>query len=487
MASGSKWLAVVAIANAVTVAGWAGPAAAATPAGRPPNLVILLVDDMGYGDIGCFGSTLNKTPNCDRLAAEGTRLTDFYAAPVCTPSRASLMTGCYPPRVSMPNVIGPDSPRGLSADEHTLAALLHDRGYATECVGKWHLGDQVPFLPTHRGFDHYLGLPYSNDMGGDWDGDAADARPGERSPPLPLVRDETVIETLNGDKMDKVEQVYTDEAVRFIHDHADHPFFLYLAHTAVHVPLHPGDAFKHTSRNGKYGDWIQEMDASTGRVMAALHEARVDGDTLVLFTSDNGGNLFRPHDDVVSNGPLRGGKRSTYEGGVREPTMVWWPGHVPAGRTVDAVTAETDVLPTFVALAGGTVPTDKKIDGADLTPLLLNRTDQSPDPVHYYFAGNRLEAVRRGPWKLAIAPQADEVRGPGDRFAPPSRPPFPKLYNLADDVAEATDVAPAHPDEVRQLQALVATMAADLGLRGDGPGVRRPGMVRHPVPLLLKK
>ena len=485
MRSRSRWLtfAVVVVAAAT----WSGSTAAA--ADRPPNLVIILVDDMGYGDIGCFGSTLNQTPHCDRLAAEGTRLTHFYAAPLCTPSRASLMTGCYPPRVSMPNVIGPASPRGLSADEHTLAGLLHARGYATQCVGKWHLGDQREFLPTRRGFDHYLGLPYSNDMGGDWDG-TADVPPGQRQPPLPLVRDETVVETLNGDRLDRVEQLYTDEAVRFIRDcgtRPDRPFFLYLAHTAVHVPLHPGDAFKGTSRNGKYGDWVQEMDASTGRVMDALREAKADRDTLVLFTSDNGGNLFRPHTDVVSNGPLRGGKRSTYEGGVREPTIAWWPGHVPAGRTVDAVTAETDVLPTFVALAGGTVPTDRKIDGADLTPLLMGRTDQSPDPVHYYFAGEQLQAVRRGPWKLAIAPQSDAVRGPDGRVPPPSRPPFPKLYDLGTDPAETTDVAAAHPDEVKALQALVAVMAADLGTDGQGPGIRKPGRVARPVPLLVPK
>lgn len=479
----SNWL-TVALALVASVA----LARSTSAADRPPNLVIILVDDMGYGDLGCYGSTLNKTPHCDRLAAEGTRLTSFYAAPVCTPSRASLMTGCYPTRVSMPNVIGPSSPRGLSADEHTLPALLKGRGYATECVGKWHLGDQVAYLPTHRGFDHYLGIPYSNDMGGDYDGDGADDGAGgkKRNPPLPLVRDDTVIDTLSGEKVDKIEQIYTDEAVKFIHDHADKPFFLYLAHTAVHVPLHPGDAFKGSSKNGKYGDWIQEMDASTGRVMAALRDAKVDDNTMVLFTSDNGGNLFRPHTDVVSNGPLRGGKRSTYEGGVREPTIAWWPGHIPAGKTIDAVTAETDVLPTFVAMAGGTVPTDKKIDGADLTPLLLGKTTESPDPVHYYFAGKGLQAVRRGAWKLAIAPQTDAVRGPDGKVAPPSGPPFPKLYNLEADLAESTDVAAAHPDVVKELQALVAQMVADLGANGDGPGVRQPAMTRKPVPLLMK-
>jgi len=272
--------------------------AAFVEAAAKPNLVIILVDDMGYGDIGCYGSTLNRTPNCDRMAAEGMRLTSFYAAPVCTPSRAQLLTGCYAKRVSLPAVIFPAAKIGLGAKEHTIADLLRQEGYATECIGKWHVGDQLRFLPTRRGFDHYLGLPYSNDMGGEWDG-SPDAPPGNRYPPLPLVRDETVIDTMNGDRQDRIEQIYTDEAVKFIADHQDRPFFLYLAHTAVHVPLHPGAAFKGRSKNGTYGDWVEEVDASTGRVVETIRALKLARNTLVIFTSDNGPWLIQGKDGAA--------------------------------------------------------------------------------------------------------------------------------------------------------------------------------------------
>src|SRR6185312_820975 len=260
---------------------------ACTRAQAKPNLVIILVDDMGYGDIGCFGSKLNRTPNCDRMAAEGLRLTSFYAAPVCTPSRAQLLTGCYAKRVSLPDVIFPAARIGLSAKEHTIADLLRGQGYATECIGKWHVGDQRQFLPIHRGFDHYLGFPYSNDMGGEWDG-APDTPPGKRRPPMPLVRDDQVIATMNGPKQDRIEQIYTDEAVKFIREHRAGPFFLYLAHTAVHVPLHPGAAFRGKSANGLYGDWVEEVDASKGRVLEQIRELKLADNTLLIFTSDNG-------------------------------------------------------------------------------------------------------------------------------------------------------------------------------------------------------
>ncbi len=439
---------------------------------------------MGYGDIGCYGSTLNRTPNCDRLAAEGMKLTSFYTAPVCTPSRASLLTGCYAKRVSLPLVIAPASAVGLSAKEHTIAQLLKDQGYATQCIGKWHVGDQVEFLPTHRGFDHYLGFPYSNDMGGEWDG-SPDTPLNARRPPMPLVRDDKVIDTMNGDKQDKIEQIYTDEAVKFIHEHKEGPFFLYLAHTAVHVPLHPGQAFRGKSGNGLYGDWVEEMDASTGRVMDTLHELNLADNTLILFTSDNGPWLVQGQDGGTA-GPLRGGKGGTYEGGMREPTIAWWPGHIPAGTTSDAITGENDLLPTFVKLAGGSVPADQKIDGVDILPLLVGRTKESPRGVQYYFDGNELEAVRQGPWKLAIAPQREENR-PKGQPQPYSQSPFPKLYNLDTDIGETTDVAPQNPDVVKNLQALIPAMAADLGVKGTGPGVRPPGTVADPKPLLLHK
>jgi arylsulfatase A-like enzyme len=452
-----------------------------------PNIVIILVDDMGYGDIGAFNPKCkNRTPNVDRMAAEGLKLTSFYAAPVCTPSRAQILTGCYAKRVSLPVVIYPAAPRGLSAEEHTIAQLLKDQGYATMAIGKWHVGDQVEFLPTHRGFDHYLGLPYSNDMGGEWDG-APGIPPGERKPPLPLVRDDTVIETLTGKDQEKLVQLYTDEAVKFITEHKQGPFFLYLPHTAVHTPIHPGKAFQGHSSNGRYGDWVEEVDASTGRILDTLRELKLDQNTLVIFSSDNGPWLIMGADGGTA-GPLRGGKGGTYEGGMREPTVAWWPGHVPAAKSCDAVAGEIDLLPTLVKLAGGTVPTDRKIDGADIAPILLDQSTASARECQYYFDGDNLQAVRSGAWKLAITPQRENNGTNKPNQPPAGNGPFvPVLYNLDTDIGETTDVAAAHPDVVAHLQEFVTKMAADLGLKGQGPGVRQPGRVKEPKPLLLKK
>jgi arylsulfatase A len=447
-----------------------------------PNFVLILMDDMGYGDIGPFNpKTKNRTPNLDRMAKEGMKLTSFYAAPVCTPSRAQVLTGCYAKRVSLPAVIFPAAPIGLSAEEANIAGLLKKQGYATMAIGKWHVGDQPEFLPTRRGFDHYLGLPYSNDMGGEWDG-APDVPQGQRKPPLPLVRDEKVIETLRPADQDRLTERYTDEAVKFIRAHKDEPFFLYLPHTAVHVPLHPGKDFRGKSVNGTYGDWVEEADASTGRILDTVRELKLDEKTLVVFTSDNGPWLTQGKNGGEA-GPLRGGKGGTYEGGVREPTIVWWPGHIAAGSSSDAVAGNIDLLPTFVKLAGGAVPADRKIDGADLAPLLLGKTKESPREAHYYFNGNRLEAVRSGPWKLAIAQQSENIGKPKE----PEKEPFvPKLYNLDTDIGEKTDVAAEHPDVVKRLQEFVTKMDADLGAAKQGPGVRPPGRVEKPQPLLLK-
>jgi len=275
-----------------------------------------------------------------------------------------------------------------------------------------------------------------------------------------------VIETLKPADQDRLTERYTDEAVKFIRAHKDEPFFLYLPHTAVHVPLHPGKDFRGKSVNGTYGDWVEEADASTGRILDTLRELKLDEKTLVVFTSDNGPWLTQGKNGGEA-GPLRGGKGGTYEGGMREPTIVWWPGHVAAGSTSDAVAGNIDLLPTFVKLAGGAVPADRKIDGADLSPLLLGKTKESPREAHYYFNGNRLEAVRSGPWKLAVA------------FVP-------RLYNLDTDIGEKTDVAAEHPDVVKRLQEFVTKMDADLGTAKQGPGVRPPGRVEKPQPLLLK-
>ena len=472
-------------------------AAPATATATPPNVILIIADDMGYGDIGPFGSKVNRTPHLDRLAQEGMRLTSFYAAPVCTPSRAQLLTGCYAKRVSLPDVIFPACPIGLSTNEVTLPKLLQQRGYATMAIGKWHVGDQPAFLPTRHGFDHYLGLPYSNDMGPAEeqaalkslnspasDGPARFDAPGglgitrSRRPPLPLVRDEQVIENISPSDQDQITARYAEEAVKFIRGHQTQPFFLYLAHTAVHVPLHPGAAFRGRSKNGLFGDWVEEVDWSVGRVMDTLRELKLDQRTLVIFTSDNGPWLTMGTNGGVAT-PLRGGKTTTWEGGVREPTIAWWPGAIAAGSSNDAVMANFDLLPTFASLAGATLPQDRKIDGANLWPLL---SGQSSAPVHeafYYFNGNRLEAVRSGPWKLAIH---DQGGGAGAKKA--AGQPL-RLYNLNADIGETKDVAAQNPEVVQRLEKRVAEMDADLGASKQGPGVRPPGRVAQPQPMVL--
>lgn len=440
-----------------------------------PNFVIILIDDMGYGDIHPFGSQLNRTPNLDRMAQEGIKMTSFYGAPVCTPSRAQMLTGCYANRVSLPDVIFPASPIGLNPQEHTIADLLKIQGYATMAIGKWHVGDQPEFLPTRHGFDHFFGLPYSNDMGTHTNATGREAK----YPPLPLLQDKSIIEAPVD--QDTLTARYTDQAVKFIKANRHHPFFLYLAHTAVHVPLHPGAAFKGKSHNGLYGDWVEEVDWSVGCVLKTLKKLKLDDNTLVLFTSDNGPWLLQGTNAGVA-GPLRGGKATTWEGGMREPTIAWWPRNIPANTTCDAVASEMDVLPTFVKLAGGKVPTDRKIDGLDIWPLLSGQSKTSPHEALFYYNSRRLQAVRSGPWKLAIAPQ-----GTGRGFGAPTPATFdkPRLYNLDDDIGEQTNVASQHPEVVARLQDLIRQMDGDLGRNSRGPGVRPPGRVAHPQ-LLLK-
>ena len=444
-------------------------ARAATP--TRPNIVLILIDDMGYGDIGPFGSTKNRTPNLDRMAREGMKLTSFYAAPVCSVSRAQVMTGCYGARVSIPGVFGPGSANGISDKESTVAQLLKAQGYATFIIGKWHLGDQPQFLPTRHGFDHYFGLPYSNDMG------MKALVNGQLV--VPLMRDETVIELLTGEGQNLLTERYTDEAIKFITEQKDHPFFLYLPHTAVHVPIHPGAAFREKSKNGRYGDWVEEVDWSVGKVLDTLNELKLADNTLVMFTSDNGPWLSKGK-DAGEAGPLRGGKGSTWEGGLRDPTLAWWPGHVPAGAVRDTVAGTIDLMPTFVTLAGGQIPTDRIIDGRNIAPLLLGQTTDAARDVHYYFQNYKLQAVRSGPWKLVIAPQ-NESMGKGE--AVPASPDAPRLYNLDTDIGERTNLAADHPDVIARLKPLALQMAHDLGDGKPGPQVRPPGHVDHPVTL----
>ncbi|MBM3359628.1 MAG: arylsulfatase [Betaproteobacteria bacterium] len=438
----------------------AGSAAAYAAQPARPNIVIIFIDDMGYGDIGPFGATKQRTPNLDRMAREGMKLTSFYAAPVCSVSRAQLLTGCYGARVSVPGVYSPGGKNGLNPKEITIAERLKERGYATTMIGKWHLGDQPEFLPTRQGFDHYFGVPYSNDM------QKKSKATGQRV--VPLLRDHQVAELLTDEQQTRLVERYTDEAVKFIRESKDRPFLLYLAHNAVHTPIHPGTNFAGKSANGRFGDWVEETDWSVGRVLDTLRELKLDGRTLVVFTSDNGPWLIRGADGG-SAGPLRGGKGSTWEGGMREPTLAWWPGKIAPGSVCDAVAGTIDLLPTAVALAGGTVPTEPVIDGRDISPLLFGKTTQSPREAHYYFSGYNLQAVRQGAWKLALAAQAESM---GKAVSHDATNQTPRLYNLDQEIGERTNLAGQHPEIVARLKALAAKMDAEIG--GKNPSARRP-------------
>lgn len=457
------------ITLALTVATGFHAARAAEP--PKPNIVIIFIDDLGYADIGPFGATKQKTPNLDRMAAEGMKLTSFYAAPVCSVSRAQMMTGCYGARVSVPGVYFPASPQGLNPKEFTIAERLKEQGYATQCIGKWHLGDQPEFLPTKQGFDHYFGIPYSNDM------QKKSKETAERV--VPLLRDDKVAELLTDEQQGKIVERYTDEAVGFITANKDKPFFLYLPHTAVHTPIHAGEKFRGKSANGRFGDWVEEVDWSAGQILDTLRELKLAEQTLVVFTSDNGPWLVKGADGGSAK-PLRGGKGSTWEGGVRVPTLAWWPGKITPKSVSDAVAGTLDMLPTCVSIAGGKVPAEPLIDGRDLSPVLFGKSKESPRDAHYYFHGYTLQAVRQGPWKLAVAPQTDPAeKATGD--APPAKP---RLYNLDTEIDETTNVADKHPEVVEKLKAFAAKMSDEIG--GQTPKSRRPaGVVSNPKPLYL--
>jgi arylsulfatase A len=453
---------------------------AAEPKPAKPNFVVINIDDLGYADIGPFGSKINRTPHLDTMAKEGRKLTSFYAAPVCSPSRAALMTGCYPKRVlPIGGVLFPGEAVGLSPSEVTVAEVLKAEGYATAIVGKWHLGDQPEFLPNKQGFDLHFGLPYSNDMGPAEDGVKSDlGKPlpktkGGGQPPLPLLRNGTVVKRVMPDDQQSLVEIYTTEAVNFITTNKDRPFFLYLPHNAVHFPVYPGKNWAGKSPHGIFSDWVEEVDWSVGQVLDALRKQGLAERTLVIFTSDNGGT------PRSVNAPLRGHKGSTLEGGMREPTIAWWPGKIPAGTETDAILGMFDILPTFAALAGGKVPADRKIDGADIWPQLAGVKDAKPaHETFYYYRGLKLEAVRHGDWKLHLASTAKK-----DADTPAAKI---HLYNLKTDIGEAKDVAADHPDIVKKLEGLVALMKDDLGLDGIGPGCRELGRVKEPKPLIAK-
>jgi arylsulfatase A len=456
-----------------------------------PNFVFINIDDLGYADIGPFGSTINRTPNLDRMAAEGRRLTSFYAAPVCSPSRAALMTGCYPKRaLPIPHVLFPNSDVGLAPGEVTIAEVLKSAGYATAIVGKWHLGDQPEFLPNRQGFDLHFGLPYSNDMGPAEDGVKSDlGKPhptpkGKGQPPLPLLRNNTVVKRVLPDDQQSLVEIYTQEAVAFIAAHKAAPFFLYLPHNAVHFPIYPGKKWAGKSPHGIYSDWVEEVDWSVGQIIAALRGHGLAEKTLVIFTSDNGGT------PRAVNRPLRGNKGSTWEGGMRVPTIAWWPGRIPAGTASDAICGMFDILPTFTALAGGKIPGDRKLDGADITSLLFDKPGAPlPHQVFYYYRGLQLEAVRDLEWKLILPTPATntaavKAQTKAKAKAAANARNVPQLFHLQTDVGETNNVAAQHPGIVARLEKLAAQMKDDLGVSGPAPGSRPLGKVENPQPLI---
>ncbi len=415
---------------------------------KKPNVIIIFCDDLGYGDLACFGHPTIRTPNLDRMAVEGQKWTNFYVgASVCTPSRAALMTGRLPIRSGMCSgkrrVLFPDSAGGLPQSEITIARALKGQGYATACIGKWHLGHLPQYLPTSHGFDSYFGIPYSNDMdrvSGEPKGRQAFLEPKSEYWNVPLMRDEEIVE--RPANQNTLIERYTDEAVKFISKDRREPFFLYLAHNLPHVPLFCSDDYKNTSRRGLYGDVVEEIDAGIGRILDTLRQRDLDKNTFVVFTSDNGPWLVF-HEHGGSAGLLREGKGCTYEGGMREPTIMWWPDKIKPGIVRD-MGATMDLYTTILKLGGAEVPTDRVVDGLDLRPALFG-TGPSPRKTMFYYRGTTLYAVRKGAYKVHF------ITHSGYRGDKPVHHDPPVLYNLEHDPSEKYDVAKQHPEIIADI------------------------------------
>lgn len=458
----------------------------ARAADRPPNVVLILADDLGYADVGVYGAKGFATPHLDRLAREGIRFTDFHVAQaVCSASRAALLTGCYPNRVGIEGAMEPWYKFGLHERELTLPKMMKQKGYATGMVGKWHIGRPVEFLPLRRGFDEYFGLPYSNDQ---WP--LHPEKPGG-FPPLPLIEGETVVNpNVTHRDMEKLTGQYTERAVRFIERNKDRPFFLYVAHTMPHVPLAVSERFRGTTPRGLYGDAVEEIDWSTGEILAALSKHGLEQNTLVMFLSDNGPwLLYGNHGGSAT--PLREGKTTSWEGGTRVPFIARWPGHIPAGRVCREMAMSIDLLPTLAHLIGATLP-NHTIDGLDIWPLLAGvENARNPHDAYFFYgvpfgvwSGAELESVRTRDWKL-ILPHGYRTLGghkPGMDGWPSEylkRPIVePELYDMRRDIEETHNVAREHPDVVRRMLDLAERCRADLGdtaLNRKGSGVREPG------------
>ena len=429
-----------------------------------PNFVVVFTDDQGYQDVGCFGSPDIRTPRLDAMAAEGMKFTSFYAQPICGPSRAALMTGCYPLRVAERGNIKQVHPI-LHQEEITIAEVLKTQGYATACFGKWDLakhaqkGFHADLFPTHQGFDYFFGTPTSNDR------------------LVNLYRNDELIEPSTD--MSTLTRRYTDEAIGFIKKNKDKPFFVYVPHTMPHTALAASPQFAGNSKRGLYGDVIEEIDFHVGRLLDALRDIGVVENTYVLFTSDNGPWLIKnkdhadgrlPSDHGGSAGPLRSGKVSTFEGGVRVPTILWGPGRVPKGSTCDRLASTLDLFPTFAALAGAETPRDRVIDGEDISHLMHGRFEQATaDKAFYYYLRVHLQAVRQGKWKLHLVRSSEPIGAApfskNQHIGPADRVGFdqPFLVDLENDLGETTNVAEEHPMVVERLLALAESMREDMG------------------------
>jgi arylsulfatase A len=454
-----------------------------------PNFVVVFTDDQGYQDVGAFGSPDIETPNLDRMAAEGVRMTDFYVSQaVCSASRSSLLTGCYNVRIGILGALGPSSKIGLSDEEWTIAEVLRQKGYATAIYGKWHLGHHPQFLPTRHGFDDYFGLPYSNDM---WP-----YHPGvlhlpmeerlKRWPHLPLIEGEKIVkQPVTPEDQTHLTTWYTERAIRFIEDNKDDPFFVYVPHSMPHVPLYVSEKFKGKSKRGLYGDVIMEIDWSVGQILSTLDRLGLDDNTLVIFTSDNGPWLsYGNHGGSAL--PLREGKGTMWDGGCREPFIARWPGKIPAGTECDEVAATIDILPTLAKLAGAPLP-NHAIDGKDIWPLLSGQAGaKSPHEYYAMYWGRDLHAVRSGQWKLHFPHDYRSLKDEPGRDGLPgpyvNRHTDLALFNLKSDISEATDVAGEHPEIVARLQKYGDAIRAELGdarTKTTGQGVRPVGQLRE--------
>jgi arylsulfatase A len=426
-----------------------------------PNIVIMFIDDMGYGDIGPFGNTVNQTPHLDRMAEEGMVLTDFYVAnTACTPSRAALLTGTYAHRIGMDggklSVTFPGDSRGLNPSEITIAEMLRENGYATGCFGKWHLGDQPQFMPLAQGFDTYFGIPYSNNM---W---PLHTRPNpitkRKYEPLPVMnQDQAVAHVADGADQSLLAEVFTDEAIGFIKKNQKQPFFCYIPHAHVHKPRYARPDHLERAEGNVDRAHVEEVDDSVGRILQTLKDLNLDQTTLVIFTSDNGPA------SGMSSGPLRGGKGGPkYEGHMRVPTLAWWPGTIPGGITTKEIGVTTDLLPTLAKLTGSCIPDNRIIDGQDITDLFLGKKDaRSPHKIHFY----ENEGIRRGDWKLVTKQAGRKTRL--------------ELYDLANDLGERTDLSRSHPKMVEELDRLRNDHGSSIAAN-----TRPAGFAKNPKPIL---